>query len=387
MWEVDRFERTIRLKNEEKYRKSDTSPNKRSFMPAYKQPNGKWYVSFVVKNWEQKVRRIFKRGFCTKKEALDYERKYKVYKEGSPDMLLMDFCELYLNDVSPSLKESTLATKKNILYTHIAPKLGNKRLCDLTPVDIMRWQNGLLSYRDESGEKYSQTYLKTIRNQLSAILNHAVRYYDLPKNVVFKANKIGSKNPVNTNFWTTEEYQRFIVTMEDRPEAFFSFEILYWTGIREGELLALTVEDFDFRKESITIKKTYHRSQGRDIITDPKTPKSNRVVVMPHHLAEELEGYFSIVKPRSGERIFTNSKFSLKYCMECGCKTSGVKVIRIHDLRHSHVSLLIHLGYTALAIADRMGHEASDITFRYAHLFPSVQNEMAEKLNQIQEIL
>ena len=71
----------------------------------------------------------------------------------------------------------------------------------------------------------------------------------------------------------------------------------------------------------------------------------------------------------------------LKHEMERGCKETGVPIIRIHDLRHSHVSLLIHMGFTALAIGNRVGHEAEKITYRYAHLFPTVQTEMANKLD------
>jgi len=67
--------------------------------------------------------------------------------------------------------------------------------------------------------------------------------------------------------------------------------------------------------------------------------------------------------------------------MDRGAKAAGVKRIRIHDLRHSHVSLLIEMGFSALAIADRVGHESVDITYKYAHLFPSKQQEMAQKLD------
>lgn len=81
------------------------------------------------------------------------------------------------------------------------------------------------------------------------------------------------------------------------------------------------------------------------------------------------------------DRIFPVTKSFLYKEMERGCKLSGVKKIRIHDLRHSHISLLIDMGFTALAIADRVGHESIDITYRYAHLFPNRQEEMANKLN------
>ena len=81
------------------------------------------------------------------------------------------------------------------------------------------------------------------------------------------------------------------------------------------------------------------------------------------------------------ERLFAVTKHFLAHEMERGCKASGVKRIRIHDIRHSHVSLLIEMGFSALAIAERMGHEAVDITYRYAHLFPTKQDEMAAALD------
>ena len=80
-------------------------------------------------------------------------------------------------------------------------------------------------------------------------------------------------------------------------------------------------------------------------------------------------------------RIFTVTKSYLHREMDRGAKEAGVKRIRIHDLRHSHISLLIDMGFTALAIADRVGHESIDITYRYAHLFPTRQTEMADRLD------
>ena len=130
------------------------------------------------------------------------------------------------------------------------------------------------------------------------------------------------------------------------------------------------------------IDKSYQRLKGRDVITDPKTPKSIRTIKLPKFLMEEIVDFLG----RHGEikatdRMFPVTKSYLYRAMQQGCKRSGVKKIRVHDLRHSHVSLLIDKGFTALAIADRMGHEATDITFRYAHLFPTVQAEMADVLD------
>jgi integrase len=169
--------------------------------------------------------------------------------------------------------------------------------------------------------------------------------------------------------------------MMDKPRSYYAFEILYWCGIREGELLALTPADFDFEKGTLSITKSYQRLKGRDVITDPKTPKSIRVVKMPPFLTDEIQDYLkTIYGLQPNDRIFDMSKHYLHHEMDRGSKEAGVKRIRIHDLRHSHISLLIDMGFSAVAIADRVGHESIDITYRYAHLFPSKQTEMVEQL-------
>lgn len=168
----------------------------------------------------------------------------------------------------------------------------------------------------------------------------------------------------------------------DKPQSYYAFEVLYWCGIREGELLALTPVDFDLDKGLLSITKSYQRLKGRDVITDPKTPKSVRVIQMPQFLTDEIRDYLkSFYKVQPDQRIFEVTKSYLHHEMDRGAKEAGVKRIRIHDLRHSHVSLLIEMGFSALAIADRVGHESVDITYKYAHLFPSKQQEMAQKLD------
>lgn len=183
-------------------------------------------------------------------------------------------------------------------------------------------------------------------------------------------------------FWTKTEYLQFIEAMMDKPRSFYAFEMLYWTGIREGELLALTPADFDFERQTVSITKSYQRMKGRDVITDPKTQKSNRVVQMPSFLCNEIQDYIkTLYAVQPDDRIFQVTKSYLFREMERGCKETGVKRIKVHGLRHSHISLLIDMGFSALAIADRVGHESIDITYRYAHLFPTRQAEMANKLD------
>lgn len=192
---------------------------------------------------------------------------------------------------------------------------------------------------------------------------------------------MGTEERAEMLFWTKEEYQKFSEVMMDKPRYFYAFEMLYWCGIRVGELLALTSADFDFEKSTVTISKSYQRLKGKDVITTPKTKKSNRTIKMSPFLCEEMqECISSLYKIKKKDRIFTISKEQLHREMTRGSKLADVKRIRIHDLRHSHISLLIDMGFSAVAIADRVGHESIDITYRYAHLFPSTQSEMADKL-------
>ena len=156
----------------------------------------------------------------------------------------------------------------------------------------------------------------------------------------------------------------------------------------KAELLALTPADFNFEKKTLRINKLYQRLEGKDVITDPKTPKSNRTIVMPDFLTIEMEDFIkSIYGIKMDDRIFTISKSYLHHEMDRGAKLAGVKRIRIHGLRHSHISLLINLGFSALAIGERVGHEAVDITYHYAHLFPTVQTDMAAQLETEREAL
>ena len=255
-------------------------------------------------------------------------------------------------------------------------------MSNITAQQIITWQNELMNYKDENGKPLSPVYLKTINNQLSAIFNHAVKYYNLRENPCKKAGSMGKKKNREMLFWTKEEYLKFAEVMMDKPLSYYAFEMLYWCGIREGELLALTPADFDFEKNTVSINKSYQRLNGQDLITTPKTEKSNRIIKMPQFLADEMKDYLKMLYDvGENERMFAITKSYLHREMDRGSKEASVKRIRIHDIRHSHVSHLIDMGFSAIAIADRVGHESIDITYNYAHLFPSKQTEMADKLN------
>ena len=294
------------------------------------------------------------------------------------------FVEIYCREQQPRLKESTWQTKENIIQQKILPYFENYKINEITTKDVRAWQNEMLAYRNDENKPYSSSYLKTLHNQLSAIFNYAVRFYDLRSNPAAKAGNMGSEERKEMLFWTKEEYQKFSEVMMDKPISYYAFQMLYWTGIREGELLALTPADFDFEKGTVKISKTYQRIKGEDMITSPKTKKSNRTVQMPDFLCTEMQEFFDMQYGlKRKDRIFNITKSYLHHEMDRGSKAAGVKRIRIHDLRHSHISLLIDMGFSAVAIADRVGHESIEITYRYAHLFPSKQKEMAVKLDFI----
>lgn len=332
-------------------------------------------------DWQGKRKQKCKRGFATKKEAQTWERGFMLQTSNDLDMSFKSFYEIYANDIRSRLKQNTWEGKERIIKSKILPYFGDKPINSIMSKDVLAWQNELLRSK-HNGKPYSETYLKTVHNQISAIFNHAVSFYNLPSNPAAKAGSIGVKNAKEMSFWTKAEYLRFAEAIMDKPRSYYAFEILYWCGLRVGELLALTSNDIDLDKGTITVNKSYQRLKGKDLITSPKTAKSNRVVKIPRFLCDELGDYIKMqysLKPT--DRLFEVTKSYLHREMDRGSKAAGVKRIRVHDLRHSHVSLLIEMGFSAVAIADRVGHESIEITYRYAHLFPSKQVEMAERLD------
>ena len=350
-------------------------------MAVYKDGD-KWRVIYRYTNYKGERKQTQKRGFVTKREAVVWEHEVMLRSESKLDMTFSSFFEIYEEDKKKRVKENTWESKSHIIRTKILPFFGERKIAEIEPKDVIAWQNELLAYKGENGEEYSTTYLKTIHSQLSAIFNHAVRYYHLPSNPAQKAGSMGSEEHKEMLFWTKEEYLKFADAMMDKPISYYAFEMLYWTGIRCGELLALTPKDFNFERQELIINKSYQRLNGRDVITTPKTKKSNRTIKMPKFLCEEMREYIDMLyEIGEDERLFQITKSYLHHEMDRGAKIAGVKRIRIHDLRHSAISLLIEMGFSALAIAERVGHESIDITYRYAHLFPTKQTEMADKLD------
>lgn len=352
-------------------------------MPAYKdEKTGKWFAKFYYTNWQGIKKQKRKRGFATKKEALGFERDFLEQQSTNPDMTFQNLYEIYMEDMAARLKQSTLLTKKAVLQTHILPFFGSKPINEIKASDVRRWQAKLMS----SPNNYSQTYLKKINTELNSIINYAKRFYDLNTNPCGKAGTIGKAKAEEMDYWTYDEYIAFREGVKDKPLSYICIEVLYWTGMREGELLALSPADIDLDNKTISINRTYQRIEGKDVFTSPKTRKSKRKIPIPDFLCQELSDYIqSRYMLDADERLFPVTKSYLSHEMIRGCKNTGVKKIRIHDIRHSHASLLINQGCDALMLADRLGHEKVSTTLNtYSHLFPHKQQELVHSLESLQ---
>jgi len=338
---------------------------------------GKWFILYRYTDWQGNRKKSTKRGFKTKHDAEEWLRKFLMTQQADLNMRFEDFLKLYYSDIETRLRENTMCTKKYIIDLKILPYFGKLPMNAIKPPDIRKWQNSLIR------QGYSETYLKTIHNQLNAIFNYAVKYYDLKGNPCAKAGSMGKSHADEMQFWTKQEFSQFVDSVMNKHQSYMAFMVLYWTGMRIGELLALTVKDVDFEKRTISISKSYQRIERKDIVTAPKTPKSNRVISIPRFLAIDLQDYIgSLYDAQETDRLFPVTKYYLEHEMQRGIKESGVKRIRLHDLRHSHASLLIEMGFSPLEIAERLGHEKIETTLNtYAHLYPNKQERMADKLD------
>lgn len=205
-------------------------------MPAYKdKEKGTWYASFYYEDWTGKKVKKMKRGFPTKREALEWERTFLQQQTADLEMTFENFVAVYVADMKGRIKENTWGTKEHILYKKLVPYFGKRKMCDIHSKEVIAWQNEMLNYRDKNGKPYSPVYLKTLHNQLSAVFNHAVRHYNLKVNPAAQVGNMGKPKSREMLFWTKAEYLKFAEAMMDKPLSYYAFEMLYWCGVREGD--------------------------------------------------------------------------------------------------------------------------------------------------------
>lgn len=358
-------------------------------MSVYKDKDGTWFVKLRYRDWDGQRVDTTKRGFETKRDATTWETDRIRALTGSLDMSLKGFIyDVYLPNMKNRIRPSTYLMKKNVLETHVIPVLGNFSIISLSATDIMRWQDGIMNYRNpKTGKPYTKSYMKNISLQLVAVLSHAVKYYNLPENVAIKAGSMGDNKHLEVDFWTYEEATLVLDELMDNPLYHMAISFLYFSGCREGEMLALTWDKIDVKTRLATIDSTYQILEGEPHIGPPKTPQGFRKIMLPDFLMDELLEFRNLVyKPNHWDRIFAGvNKSSLNRILKSAAEKAGVKPITVHGLRHSHVSLLINMGFDAVSIGKRIGHKSVEITYRYAHMFPSTQKKLVECLENLKK--
>ncbi len=366
-----------------------------NFKSSINKYGDKYRVDFSYISPDGKRHRTCKRGFSRQKDAVRWQKEEMplVIKQLEQvdildeNMTMAELISEYMEYSSARRRITTCGTKENIIEKKILPYYKDKRVFKITPWEIEKWQNELLKSTTSTGKEYSATYIRSIRSQLTAIFNYAVRLHNLPNNPMDKVEMIGKKKADERPFWTAEQYKLFRDQIADKPTYYYAFEVLFWCGLRMGELLALTPADIDLKNHTLKVNKSYQRIKGEDIITLPKTESGKRTVHLPKYLANELKEYLeSIYDTANNQRIFPLSKSGLHHVLANGCEVCGLDKIPVHSLRHSHVSMLANMNVPYVVMAERVGHSKSNsITHHYSHSYESSGKEVAEMLNKIME--
>lgn len=350
-------------------------------MPVCKnEKRNSWYVSFYYTDWTGTRKKKKKEGFATKKEAIEYERSFMEKTAGKCTMKFKSLVEIYLEDCQKRIKNTTYALKKSIIKKYINPFFSNIALNEITPEHIRQWQSRIM----EDNSQKSGQYLHNINIQLSCIFNFAKKYYGIDKNPVQVCDMMGNMKNKKMSFWTLAEFKLFLAEMNKKDSLYLAYNLLFWTGIRRGELLALRPKNFDFAEKTLSITHNVVFVNSRPQLTTPKTESSKRTINMPVFLMNMVKKYIYEHKISSDEFLFNFLPSYLMENIKFYSKKAKIKPIKIHDFRHSHVSLLIEQGFSPLIIAQRLGHKDVTMTLRiYAHLYPNKQQKLADELHNL----
>ena len=344
-------------------------------MPVYKdEAKGTWFVKCYYTDYTGVKRQRKKRGFKLQREAKEWERDFLASLQYDGATTFGSVAENFIQEITPRRRKTTVRTD-NIALAHILPTFKDTALAAITEKSVVLWQNELLS------KELSDVYINKIDTIFRTIYKYGAKRCGIMANPFEGVEKIGKARSKSLTFWTYDQYSAFIKLIEN-PTTHMAFQILYFTGIRIGELFALTAEDINLAEGVMHITKSLQRMERQDVITPPKTEKGIRDITLPAFLTKELENYMAMIYDCNSEtRLFGMSKQSLYYPMKKYAEQAGIPRIRIHDFRHSHVALLIEKGVSPLAIAERLGHDSVTVTLgTYGHLYPNKQREIADLL-------
>lgn len=342
-----------------------------------------FYVRYTDAQGNKKQKKVENRNWKTRKETKAAEDLFLLSASTQTLRITVDqLFQLYREENLNKIKLRSITTQNKFYSLHIQQFFGKLLVSDITNRDILKWQNYLLAKR------FSNNYSGSIQQFFRTILNFGVKYRYISQSPFvndFVVNHEERKEEMM--IWTIADFNNFISYVED-PVFEGAFMVLYWCGLRKGEMMALQVKDINFDKLTITVSKTYDIENK--VFTTPKTNNSFRTVQMTEEVRDSLlvikEHYSKAFGYDEDALMFGFSEpissSTLKRFQERACIKSGVKIIRIHDLRHSHVSLLISMGFNAYEVAKRLGHTVDMVNNVYAHLFLDSQIEMVDRLQE-----
>lgn len=329
--------------------------------------------------------------FKTLKEATSEEARYKIKtinQEVCVSKITIEQAYLELiNEKSKNLKKQSIV-KDNNLYKHLLP-IKDKKINDLNLAIYKQFQINL------ENQDLSTIYRNKILGLLKQILNYSNKYYNTSLNIIkyIEPYKEVNKIKKEMDFFTYNEYLQFDKVIDDLDWHTF-FEVLYFLGLRQGEVQALTWEDIDFKQETIRINKTLTtKIKGEQwTISSPKTKNSIRVIPLTEKLIKDLKALKSnaqqYVDYSDKWFVFGNTRplpeNTIQIRKNKYCRLAGVKQIRIHDFRHSCASLLINKGASITLVAKYLGHSKASVTLNiYAHMYTSELEKMTNILNNL----
>ena len=317
--------------------------------------------------------------FVTSKCELVKNNPIKKKNPQKEDLLVGNLIREYLSALFNQNKDSSIYAKQNIFRIFILNKYESSKIQDLTKEELYHWQDELWKTKNpRNGQYYSYKYLCSIRSHFSTFLAWCESRYGI-KTALSEVKKPKRRAPKQTmKIWTREEFEHFL-SVVDNPmyHAFFTF--LFFTGRRKGEIFALSPEDI--KRDSIVFDKSVTRKtfgEATFAVTSTKADKIQEVPICPT-VKKEL----SIYKGASpfffgGEKPIADNTLRRNFLYYC--KKAEMNPIRIHDLRHSYVSMLIHLGANLMVVADLIGDTVEQVTKTYGHMYETDKRAIVEKL-------
>lgn len=363
---------------------------------SVKKDGSSWYyVFYLEKDANGKRRQKKKRGFKTKKEAQQaLTEAINAVNKGTyiepSNILYKDYLEEWFSTKKNSVGIQTVNVYKHYLKSRIIPILGSTTLSRLTTIQIQSFINSL------SEDGLSSSTVKKVLEIIRNSLEHAVDFELVSKNVAAKV-KLPKTNKKEMTVWNEEEINQFLkIAKEDRY--YIVFHLALTTGMRQGEILGLRWKDFDLEKGQINIKQTLSQD-GKTIMSGAKTQSSIRTIHLSESTINTLNSRKIIVSKEKLSLGPIYQDFDLVACTHHGTplnpsnvrrtfarliNLSNVPKIRFHDLRHTHATLLLSRGINVKIISERLGHSNIKVTLdTYSHVLPSMQEEVARKLDEI----